>query len=265
VKKLKNKKIWITGASSGIGEALSLVLAREGADLILSSRNQEKLERVKEACLRYTSFCVVQPLDLADTEGLEIVVGNVMKKVGGIDILINNAGRSQRSLAKETSFDVDRSIMEVNFFGAIKLTKLVLPYMLKNGSGHIVVISSITGKFGFPLRTAYSASKHAIQGYFESLRAELKPDNIKVTIVSPGRVKTNISLNAVTGNGTPYNKMDDGQAGGMLPEKCASKIVRAIKKERKDILVGNKELVMVYIRRFVPALYHRMVTKMSAV
>jgi short-subunit dehydrogenase len=265
VKKLKNKKIWITGASSGIGEALAHALARERADLILSSRNREKLEKVKEACLEYTSFCVVQPLDLSDTEGLEIVVENVVKKVGSIDILINNAGRSQRSLAKETSFDVDRSIMEVNFFGAIKLTKLVLPYMLKNGSGHIVVISSITGKFGFPLRTAYSASKHAIQGYFESLRAELKPDNINVTIVSPGRVKTNISLNAVTGDGKPYNKMDDGQAGGMLPEACASKIVKAIKKERKDILVGNKELIMVYIRRFVPALYHRMVTKMSAV
>lgn len=262
---MKNKKIWITGASSGIGEALALALAREGADLILSSRNLEKLEKVKEACLKYTSFCMVQLLDLSDTGSLDVVVENVMKKVGGIDILINNAGRSQRSLAKETSFDVDRSIMEINFFGVIKLTKLVLPYMLEKGTGHIVVVSSITGKFGFPLRTAYSASKHAVQGYFESLRAELKADNIKVTIVSPGRVKTNISLNAVTGDGTPYRKMDDGQAGGMLPEMCASKIVKAIKKERKDILVGNSELIMVYIRRFFPALYHRIVTKTSAV
>ncbi|MGQ1891821.1 SDR family oxidoreductase [Thermophagus sp. OGC60D27] len=260
---LKDKKIWITGASSGIGEALSLELARAGAHLVLLSRNLEKLEKVKEACLKHTSFCLVEHLDLSKSEEMSEVVTRIMDRIGGIDILFNNAGQSQRSLAKETPVEIDRKVMEVNFFGVITLTKLVLPYMLQQGSGHIVAISSITGKFGFPWRTAYSAAKHAIQGFFESLRAELKEDNIKVTIVSPGRIKTNISLNAITQDGVSYNKMDSGQAGGMSPRQCAKKIVKAVRNERKEVLVGNRELLMVYIRRFLPGLYHRLVTKIN--
>ncbi|MFW6043917.1 MAG: SDR family oxidoreductase, partial [Marinilabiliaceae bacterium] len=256
-KSLRDKAIWITGASSGIGEALAYALAREGASLVLSARNQKKLEEVRSACLEYTSNCLVQPLDLSQSSQLAGIVHSVQEQTGGIDILINNAGQSQRSLAKETSLEIDRSIMELNFFSAVTLSKGVLPRMLEKRSGHIVVISSITGKFGFPLRTAYSAAKHALQGYFESLRAELKPDHIKVTIVSPGRVRTNISYNALTRNGQPYNKLDEGQASGMDPNVCASKIVKAIKKERKEILVGGREILMVYIRRFIPALYHR--------
>ncbi len=263
MKNLKNKTIWITGASSGIGEALAIALSREEARLVLSARNRKNLESVQKACLVHTSYCMVQPFDISETSQLDVIVKNVMEQVGEIDILINNAGRSQRSLAIETPPNIDRVIMEVNFFGVIELTKLVLPFMLKKGSGHIVAVSSISGKFGFPLRTAYSASKHAVQGYFESLRAELKNDNIKVTIVSPGRIKTNISMNAITGDGTPYNKMDEGQAGGIAPEKCAKIIVNAIKNERKEILVGNKELLMVHIRRFLPGLYHYLVTKIK--
>lgn len=260
---LRNKAIWITGASSGIGEALALALAREGANLVLSARNKEKLEKVRSACLEHTSGCLVQPLDLLHPFQLEETVKSVQEETGGIDILINNAGQSQRSLAKETPVDIDRNMMELNFFSAVTLTKLVLPRMLAKQSGHIVVISSITGKFGFPLRTAYSAAKHALQGYFESLRAELKPDHIKVTIVSPGRIRTNISYNAMTQDGQPYNKLDEGQASGMDPDVCASKIVKAIKKERKELLVGGKEIIMVYIRRFLPALYHRLVTRIK--
>ncbi|MFO7999987.1 MAG: SDR family oxidoreductase [Marinilabilia sp.] len=261
MKSLKGKTVWITGASSGIGEALAYELAREEAFLVLSARNRDKLEQVKNRCLESTSQCLIQPVDMANIRELEDVTQAVLAQTGGIDLLINNAGRSQRSLAKETPLDVDRSVMELNFFGVVALTKLVLPEMLKKGSGHIVVVSSITGKFGFPLRTAYSASKHALQGFFESLRAELKSEHIKVTIVSPGRIKTNISLNALTRDGTPYNKMDDGQAEGMDAGKCAEKIVKAIKKERKELLIGQRELLMVYFRRFVPALYHRLVTR----
>ncbi len=260
---LRDKAIWITGASSGIGKALAVALAREGATLVLSARNREKLEEVRTACLDHTSKCLVRPLDLSKPSQLEEIVKSVQEETGGIDILINNAGQSQRSLAKETPLDIDRNMMELNFFSAVRLTKLVLPRMLQKQSGHIVVISSITGKFGFPLRTAYSAAKHALQGYFESLRAELKPDHVKVTIVSPGRIRTNISYNALTRDGQPYNKLDEGQASGMDPDVCASRIVKAIKKERKEILVGGKEIIMVYIRRFLPALYHRLVTKIK--
>ncbi len=260
---LKEKVVWITGASSGIGEALAHALAHEGAFLVLSARNIQKLEEVKARCLKSTSKCWVKPMDLSDAAKMEQVANEVLQLTGGVDVLIHNAGRSQRSLARDTPIENDRNLMEVNFFGAVTLTKQVLPQMLKKQSGHIVVISSISGKFGFPLRTAYAASKHALQGYFESLRAELIHDNIKVTIVSPGRIKTNISLNALTEDGKSYNKMDAGQAGGMEPERCAQQIVKAVKKERKELLVGKSELLMVHIRRFLPALYHRLVTKIG--
>jgi short-subunit dehydrogenase len=199
------------------------------------------------------------PADLSQTDKMEDLVDKVLKQAGRIDILINNAGRSQRSLAFETPLDIDRSIMEINYFSPVALTKLVLLHMLQKEEGHIVVISSISGKFGFPLRTAYTASKHAVQGFFEALRAELHGKNIPVTIISPGRIKTNISLNALTGNGTPYNKMDDGQASGMAAGACAAKIVKAIKNNRKELLIGKKEILMVYIRRFLPFIYHKIV------
>ncbi|MGF1586261.1 MAG: SDR family oxidoreductase [Bacteroidales bacterium] len=260
MKKLKEKIVWITGASSGIGEELAYAFAREGAFLVLSARNSEKLDQVRTRCLQDTSKCWVHPADLLDINQLDNLVASVLKETGRIDILINNAGRSQRSFAKETPLEIDRTIMELNFFSKVALTKLVLPHMLKNRSGHIVVISSISGKFGFPMRTAYSASKHAVQGFFESLRAELVNDNIGVTIVSPGRVKTMISLNAITSSGGTYDKMDAGQAEGMPADECATRIVKAIKNKRKEVLIGQKEVALVYIRRFLPALYYKIVT-----
>ena len=263
MKNLKGKVVWITGASSGIGEELAYALAREGSFLILSARNKEKLEQVKVKCLESAAKCWVHPVDLSGNQQLDAVVKAVLAQAGRIDVLINNAGRSQRSLAKETPPEIDRNIMELNFFSVVELMKLVLPQMLKNGSGHIVVVSSISGKLGFPMRTAYSASKHALQGYFESLRTELTNDNIKVTIVSPGRIKTNISVNAVTKDGSPYNIMDEGQANGMNAALCAAKIVKAIKKERKELLVGKTEILMVHIRRFLPALYYKLVTRIK--
>ena len=263
MKNLRDKIVWITGASSGIGEELAYAFAKEGAFPVLSARKLEKLEQVKTNCLKFTSKCWVQPIDLSKINELEAVVNSVLEQTGRIDLLINNAGRSQRSLAKETPLEIDRSIMELNFFSVVALTKLVLPHMLRNQSGHLVVISSISGKFGFPWRTAYTASKHAVQGYFEALRTELVNDNIPVTIVSPGRIKTDISRHAVTKDGSSYNLLDNGQANGMPADICATRIVKAIKCNRKEILVGRKELLMVYIRRFIPALYYRMVTKIE--
>jgi short-subunit dehydrogenase len=263
MKQLNGKVVWITGASSGIGEALALAFAREGAFPVLSARNREKLAVVQQKCLQYTSKCWVQPLDLADTTGLDETVQVVIRQTGRIDLLVNNAGRSQRSLAKETPVKIDREIMELNFFSVITLTKLVLPFMLEQGAGHLVAISSITGKFGFPWRTAYSASKHAVQGYFEALRAELGNDHIDVTIVSPGRVNTNVSKNAITESGAAYNKMDDGQAAGMPADECAAQIIKAVKKNKKEILVGKEELLMVHIHRFLPALFYKLVTKIK--
>ncbi|MGE4586711.1 MAG: SDR family oxidoreductase [Mangrovibacterium sp.] len=261
MKNLKDKVVWITGASSGIGEALAYTFAAEGAFPVLTARNAEKLEQVRIACLNDTAKCWIQQADLSDANSLEELVKQVISETGGIDLLVCNAGRSQRALARETPLEIDRQLMELNFFSVVALTKLVLPHMLKKRTGHLVVISSISGKFGFPWRTAYAASKHALQGFFESLRAELADEHIPVTIVSPGRIRTAISLQSVTGDGTSYNKLDDGQANGMDPRACAIQIVKAIKKDRKEILVGRSELLMVYIRRFLPVLYYQLVTK----
>ncbi|MCT4646487.1 MAG: SDR family oxidoreductase [Carboxylicivirga sp.] len=263
MKDIKNKTVWITGASSGIGEELAILMAQKGAFPVLIARNKEKLQNVKDRCLQFTQKCWMYPMDLSRVDELPDFVQKVINETGSIDILINNAGRSQRSLAIDTPLANDLSIMELNFFSVIALSKLLLPHMINNCHGHIVTISSITGKFGFPWRTAYAASKHALQGYFESLRAELSQTNIKVTLVSPGRVKTNISLHALTENGTSYNQMDKGQQNGLPANVCAKRIVRAIQKNKKDILVGKSELLMVYIRKFLPALFHRMVTKIN--
>lgn len=263
MKTISNKTVWITGASSGIGEALAYAFAKEGAYLILTARSKDKLKLVRENCLKMTSQCESYTADLSSPEQIESLAQEVIEKHKEVDILVNNAGMSQRSLAKDTPVSIDRQIMELNFFGSILLTKLVLPHMLKNGSGHILAISSIVGKFGFPLRTAYSASKHAIQGFFESLRAELKSENIKVTIASPGRIKTEISKNALTETGLRHGQMDPGQDGGMDVNKCAKSIVRAVKKDKKDILVGGNELMMVYIHKYLPVLYNKLVNKIS--
>lgn len=259
----QNKTIWITGASSGIGEALALEWAKNAPNLILSGRNTEKLDSVSAACEKLGAKCQIVPIDLTNKESIVQAAKVVINKYPVIDILVNNGGISQRSTAIETPIDVDRKIMETNFFGAVTLTKEVLPSMVKNQKGHIVAISSIVGKFGFPLRTAYSASKHALQGYFDSLRAELKPDNIKVTIVSPGRITTNISVNAIDKDGASHGVMDPGQANGMPSDICARKIINAISKEKKDVLVGGKELIMVKIRKFLPALYYKMASKVN--
>ena len=153
--------------------------------------------------------------------------------------------------------------METNFFGAISLTKEVLPSMVKNGGGNIIVISSVVGKFGFPLRTAYSASKHALQGYFDSLRAEMTNDNINITVVSPGRIHTNISLNAIEKNGQRHGVMDQGQAQGMPADKCARKILKAVKNNKKDVLIGKSELILVFIRKFIPSLYYKLASNLK--
>ena len=253
-----NKTIWVTGASSGIGEALAYRYAGKGATIILSARNEEKLKAVAKKVEALGGKPFIAPFDLEDPKSIKAGAAKVISAFPKIDILVNNGGISQRSVAIETPVEIDRKIMETNFFGAITLTKEVLPALTSGNGGHIVVISSVVGKFGIPLRTAYSASKHALQGFFESLRAELFDKKIKVTIVSPGRIVTNISLNAINKEGKKYGKMDEGQANGMPAEECAKRIVRAVEKNRKELLVGGKEVIMVYIRKWLPRLFHAM-------
>jgi len=261
---LLNKIVWITGASSGIGEALAYEYVNRGAKIIISSPEVDKLNSLSDNFNSlHPGSSIVVPLDLLRSNEIPGIVEKVIKQVGRIDILINSAGISQRSLVIETPVEIDRKVFEVNYFGAIALTKSVLPHMIRNGGGTIAVISSIVGKFGFPLRSAYSASKHALHGFFETLRAELKKENINVTIICPGRVQTNISLNALTKDGKPYGIMDKGQSEGISAEKCARKIVRAIKKNKKEVYIGGTELLMVCIKKYFPGVFYLLSSKVK--
>lgn len=257
---LHNKTIWITGASSGIGEELAYECARKGASLIISSSNKTKLELVSQHCQALGVKCNAVPFDIADPLQINQAVSIVLQLVEKIDVLINNAGVSQRSLTLETSLETDRKIMEINFFGTTLLTKKVLPFMIRNGGGTIAVTSSISGKFGVPLRSMYSASKHALHGFFETIRLEYKKDNIRVTIVCPGWIKTEISIKALSSKGLPYGKMDAGQANGMSAAKCARLYIRAIEKNKKEINIGGKEIIVLYLKRFLPAIFYKVIS-----
>ncbi|MBT3208152.1 MAG: SDR family oxidoreductase [Bacteroidetes bacterium] len=258
------KIVWITGASSGIGEALTYLFSKEKAKIIISARRENELERVKNNCAENADNIFIAAFDLLDTKNIDELTNSLIKKFGRIDLLINNGGMSQRSYIEETPIENDRKLMEVNFFSSITLTKSVLPTMIKQKSGHIVAISSIVGKFGFPLRSAYSASKHALHGFYETARLELKKKNIKVTIAIPGRVQTNISKNALSGNGKPYGKMDGGQKHGIPVELCAQQIIDAIKKNKKEVNIGGKEVLLVHIRRFFPAIFEKIALKVKS-
>ncbi|MCB1157462.1 MAG: SDR family oxidoreductase [Leptospiraceae bacterium] len=257
---LKEKVVWVTGATSGIGEALVHNLKKEGAKVILSARREEELKQVQESSGLDTNNSLCLPLNLTETESFPDKYQQIKDKFGQIDILINNAGQSQRSLIKDTDLEVYRKLFEVNFFGNIALTKTILPDMMKRKSGSIVVISSIVGKVPTQLRSGYSASKHALHGFYDSLRLEVIEDNIQVLLVLPGYVKTNVSINAVTGNGKEYGKMDEATEAGMEPEECAKKILEAIKKgETEVVIAGFKENLAVTLKRLAPdLLFHIM-------
>jgi dehydrogenase/reductase SDR family protein 7B len=261
--KFKDKVVWITGASSGIGEALAYEFTREGAKTILSSNKPEELERVRKKCEEKGGESSVLFLDMLDAQSLENSVKTAIERFGGIDILINNAGVSHRSLVTETDVEFDRKIMEIDFFSHVILTKNILPYMLEKGGGQIAATSSLSGLFGFPLRSAYNAAKHAVKGYFETVGIELRDKDIFVTIAYPGRIRTDISYHALTKDGREQGKMDKSLAAGMPVEKCAKKYMNAIYKKKREVLIGGKELIIFYIRRFFPWLFWRMVGRVS--
>ena len=262
----KNKIIWITGSSSGIGEATAYVLAKEGAKLILTALEAELLENVKTTALQLGAAAVeILPFDLSCLDKLNDLAHNALAKFGRIDILYNNAGISQRGNTIDTSMEVIRKIMDINYFAPVILTKALLPKMVAQGGGQLVVTTSIAGRFGFPLRCAYSSSKHALYGFFETVQAEYFNQNIRVTVVCPGRVQTNISFYALEKDGSQYGKMDKGQAGGVTAEYAAKKIVNAIRKEKREVLIGKKEILMVYIKRFFPNLAAKIVRKIENV
>jgi len=263
----KDQVVWITGASSGIGEALAVQFATEGARLVLSARRESELIRVKERCAGQgvsAENALVIPLDVTDHDAMPVAVEQVLNAFGRIDMLINNAGISQRSKCADTDMLVYRSIMEVDVLGQIAMTKAVLPVMLKQGSGHLAVTSSVAGKIGAPLRTGYCAAKHAMMGFFDALRAETAGDGLRVTTITPGYIQTNISVNALNGDGSEFGKTDKDISNGMDVTRCAEVIMDGFRKGKPEIPVGEgMEMKALVLKRFFPKLVFKKVESMT--
>ncbi|MBB6004030.1 SDR family oxidoreductase [Arcicella rosea] len=261
----QNKIVWITGASSGIGEALSYQFAKEGAKLVLSARREMELQRVANATGLGADKVLVLPMDMLNFDVFPEKVKTVLEHFGQIDVVVQNAGITQRSLVKDTDFKVYRDIMELDFFSTVAFTQAILPHFSERKTGHFVAISSVAGKIGTPLRSGYCAAKHAMIAFFDSLRAEVWQENIQVTVICPGYINTPISLNALDGNGNVHGKMDKNQSRGMSAERCAEKIVKAVKANQKEVYIGGwYEVMGVYLKRYLPAVVYKLVLKVNA-
>jgi dehydrogenase/reductase SDR family protein 7B len=260
--RFSDRVVWITGASSGIGEAAALAFAREGARLVLSSRRADELERVRRACARPDDHVVV-PLDLMRSETFPGLVAEVLARCGRVDVLVNNGGVSQRAFAADTRLEVERALMEVDYFGPVALTKAILPSLRARRSGHVVVVSSVMGYLGTPGRSTYAAAKHALHGYFDSLRAELWREGIRVTLVCPGYVRTAVAENALGPAGERNGRADGSSARGISVERCARALVNGVARGREEVYVGGWEVAGIYLQRFTPWLLSRIVRRMK--
>jgi short-subunit dehydrogenase len=250
------KTVWITGASSGIGEALAYAFSFRGANLILSGRRTTELERVQLSC-KYPDQVKVLPLDLSDIPTLENKTADAIQCFGHVDILIHNGGIAQHSLVIDTPIEIHRKVMEVDYFSYVEISKAILPHFMSRKSGHFVVTSSVMGKLGTPMRSAYAAAKHALHGFFDCLRAEVSSQNIRVTILTPGYIKTNVSFNAITKDGTRLDKHSQNINNGLSSGKAAVQILKAISKGSYEPYIGKfpGEKLGLWIMRFAPGLF----------
>jgi dehydrogenase/reductase SDR family protein 7B len=253
---MKNKVVWITGASSGIGEQLVYAYSQQGAKLIISSRNRDELFRVKGNC-KTPALVHVLSLDLENTAALPGKANDAIRIFGNIDLLINCGGVAQRGLALDTSIETEQKIMNTNFWGSVALSKGVLPTMISQGGGQVVCISSLVGKFGTQFRSAYSASKHALHGYFDSLRSEVYKQNISITLICPGFIKTNVAKNAFTASGFAQGSSDESIENGMSPAECAREIVKTVASKKEEVYIGGKEVKGVLFKRLLPARFSK--------
>ncbi|SHG07784.1 Short-chain dehydrogenase [Flavobacterium segetis] len=256
---INGKVVWITGASSGIGEALAYELATKNCKLILSARNSDALETVKSKCSN--TEVIILPFDLADFDNAKNHAAKAIAAFGKVDVLINNGGVSQRSLIIETDFEVDKKLIAVDYLGTVALTKALLPHFVENQSGAFVVVTSLMGKFGSPYRSGYCGAKHALHGFFDVLRMEHQKDNIDVTLICPGFVQTNVALNALTANGTKQNQDDEATQNGVPVASFVKKMVRAIECKQFEAYIGGMEILGAYLKRFFPKLLHNFVLK----
>ena len=256
---INGKIVWITGASSGIGEALAYELATKNCKLILSARNRDALETVKSKCSN--TEIIILPFDLVDFDNAKNHAEKAIAAFGKIDILVNNGGVSQRSLIAETDFEVDKKLIEVDYLGTVALTKALLPHFIKNKKGHFVTVTSLMGKFGSPYRSGYCGAKHALHGFFDVLRMEHQRDNINVTLICPGFIQTDVAKNALTADGSKQNIDDEATQNGMPTSMFAKKFVKAVESNAFEVYIGGKETMGVYLKRFFPKWLHHFVLK----
>ncbi len=250
---LQDKVIWVIGASSGIGYELAKALAAAGSKVIASARRIERLEELATHAQDISTLA----LDLSLPDHLCVKVKEAYALHQRLDMVIFASGLSQRSLAESTPMANSRAIMEVNFFSTIAIAQQVLPLMKTAGGGRFVILSSLMGKFGARQRSSYAASKHALHGYFESLRAEEWNNHIRVTLAIIGYANTEFSKSALTESARSYNKLDPGQKHGMPPEKCATAIIQGIQDDAEEILIGGFEKYATFLKRFAPKLLSR--------
>lgn len=257
----KNRNVWITGASSGIGAALAVELAKAGAQVLLSARRLEKLEQTANTCRREGGRVDILPLDLGETTALRAAAAEAAARFGHIDMLLNVGGVGMRGLALDTDLDVARRLFDIDFWGAVELTRAVAPAMVARGSGQIVALTGVLGKFGAPRRSFYSAAKHAMHGWFESLREELLGTGVELTMLVPGWVRTEISEHAMEADGRSHGSMDTGQQNGISAEECAKRAMPAIIAGKPEQLIGGIECGGVYLNRLWPGLFKRFLRK----
>ncbi|XP_014047709.2 dehydrogenase/reductase SDR family member 7B isoform X1 [Salmo salar] len=262
---IQDTVVVITGASSGLGRECARVFHAAKARLVLCGRDRARLQDIVQELTAadsqrqqmYTPCMVI--FDLSDTaEMVAMAAKEILSCYGHVDVLINNAGISHRGNILETHISVQRDVMDTNYFGPIALTQALLPSMVRRRSGHVVVISSVQGKIAIPYRSAYAASKHATQAYFDCLRAEMERYNIQVTVVSPGYIRTNLSLNAVTWDGSKYGVLDKTTALGREPKDVAQEVLKAVRHRSKEVLLaGPLPTLAIYIRTLCPALFFK--------
>lgn len=260
MERIENKVVWVTGASSGIGEALTHELNKKGCRLIISSRREDQLQRVKSNCEHPEKIETV-PLDLGDFDSMPGKVKEARSFFGKVDVLINNAGVSQRSLIVETHFEVFKKMMDINYLGTLALTKAMLPYFIAEKNGHFVTVTSLMGKFGSPYRSGYCAAKHALHGFFDVLRMEHEKDGLAVTLICPGFVSTNVAKNALTSDGSPQKNNDTATENGLPAAIFAHKMIRAMERKKFEAYIGKSEVKGIYLKRFFPSLLHKVVLK----
>ena len=257
----KGKTALITGGGTGIGEAMAYQYAMKGTNVILTGRRLEVLEKVQKKCIELGVKAWCHTVDVEKTESIDELVAWVRSEGHLIDFLLLNAGISQRALTLETDISVDRRLMEVNYFGGIYLVKSLKDMFIERGV-HIAVVSSVSGVFGFPVRSAYCASKHAIHGFYETIALEYP--QIKTTIIIPGRIHTDVSKNALDGNGKATGIMDPGQANGYDVNKCAKVAIRAIARGKHQKVIGGFDTIMVPFYKYVPWLFRLIARNVSA-